>query len=163
MGGLESTMAVRGKALTFSEEEIDDLVETPYSSKRVFPLLALLFPAVNTRNLHHVDHIWPRALFKRRNLLDAGVPPEEVEKFRSRMNGLPNLQLLEGTTNVEKQQAPPLAWASTKYGQALNQYLLSQELLALTPELQDFLGFYNERRERLRERLREALTLPVVS
>jgi Protein of unknown function DUF262 len=163
IGSLESTMAVRGKALTFSEEEIDDLVETPYSSKRVFPLLALLFPAVNTRNLHHVDHVWPRALFKRRSLLDAGVPPEEVDEFRSRMNGLPNLQLLEGTTNVEKQQAPPLAWASAKYGQALNQYLLSQELLALTPELRDFLGFYKERKERLRERLREALSLPVLS
>jgi hypothetical protein len=45
----------------------------------------------------------------------------------------------------------------------LDQYLLSQELFALTPELRDFLSFYEERKERLRERLREALSLPIPS
>jgi hypothetical protein len=39
---LEKEMAVLGKSLAFGSEEIDDLVETPYGNRRVFPLLGLL-------------------------------------------------------------------------------------------------------------------------
>lgn len=156
-GELEAAMATRGKALTFTEEEIADLVETNYQSKRAFPLLALLFPGINTRNLHHVDHVFPRSLFKKKTLLDHDVSPGHVDEFIAKVNGLPNLQLLEGTTNVEKQAVLPLEWATNKYGAQLDQYLLGQDLIGIPAELAGFLEFYESRKARLTDRLNALL------
>lgn len=154
---LESAMAARGKALTFSSEEIDELVETPYKSKRAFPLLALLFPGVNTRNLHHIDHVFPRGKFHRKTLVTAGVPAGDVEVYQAKVNGLPNLQLLEGPINVEKQDLLPLEWAEQKFGAQVDSYLVSQDLVGLPNKITGFPDFYAARRERLAKTLRERL------
>ena len=96
-------------------------------------------------------------MFSRSRLLQAGVPVENVEDFRLRVNGLPNLQLLEGQINVEKQATLPLAWARKKYGDGLNQYLLTQELTDLQESITEFLAFYESRKIRLAIRLRDVL------
>ncbi|MET8466295.1 hypothetical protein [Micromonospora zamorensis] len=59
---LEARMAARGKALTFSPEEVEDLMHWQYGAAGTFPVLAMLFPYINTRNIHHVDHVFPRSL-----------------------------------------------------------------------------------------------------
>jgi hypothetical protein len=152
---LESAMATRGKALTFSDEEINDLVETPYGDKRAFALLALLFPHVDTRNRFHVDHVFPRTLFKRSKLLEAGVPLHLVDEYTQLVNRLPNLQLLEGQINVEKQAALPLDWAQKKYPEKdrLEHYLALQDLTGLPATLPGFGTFYETRKRRLADRL----------
>lgn len=160
---LESAMSARGKALTFSAEEIDDLIETPYKSKRAFPLLALLFPAVNTRNLHHVDHVFPRSRFHKRKLVAAGVPAERIDDFQVKVDGLPNLQLLEGPINVEKQDMLPLAWSGQKFGEETDAYLRSQDLNGLPENLTDFPEFYEARRHRLATTLRDRLGVDAAS
>jgi hypothetical protein len=154
---LESAMSTRGKALTFSAEEISDLIETPYKSKRAFPLLALLYPGINTRNLHHIDHVFPRSKFHKRKLLAAGVAAEQIDDFQRKVNGLPNLQLLEGPINVEKQDMLPLEWARQKYGDQVDTYLLSQDLKGLPERLSDLPEFYEKRRERLHATLGKRL------
>lgn len=156
---LESMMATRGKTLSFSDEEIDDLVTTPYKSKRAFALLAMLFPGINTRNLHHVDHVFPKSLFAKRKLIAAGIPADQVDEFQEKVNGLPNLQLLEGTINVEKQNVLPLEWARGKYGDGLDTYLVSQDLVGIPESLNDFLAFYGTRRTRLANALRQRLRI----
>ncbi len=156
---IESAMAARGKALTFTREEIDDLVETSYGDKRAFALLALLFPYVDTRNRFHVDHIFPRALFKRTTLLNAGVPADRIEEFVQLVNGLPNLQLLEGQTNVEKQATLPLTWAEKKYPSKdnLEHYLAVHDLIGLPASLLEFVAFYEARKGQLASTLGQAL------
>jgi len=152
-------MATRGKPLTFSTEEIDDLAGTPYANKRTFPLLALMFPHVDTRNAFHVDHVFPRALFKKTTLVQAGVPAERIGRFMELVNNLPNLQLLEGPINMEKQAQLPLAWATKKFTEpgALEHYLERQDLAGLPPSLVDFANLYELRRKRLADRLRRLL------
>src|SRR5690606_33336204 len=59
---IEARMERRGKGLTFTAEEIDDLLDLQYGAARTFGVLALLFPHVNTRNVHHVDHVFPRCM-----------------------------------------------------------------------------------------------------
>ncbi len=156
---LESAMAARGKSLTFSEEEIDDLLETPYGHKRAFPLLTLLFPHVDTRNLFHIDHVFPRALFKRSKLLDAGVPAAQLDELEQLANGLPNLQLLEGPINVEKQDKLPSVWALQALPDPTKRahYLATQDLEDLPTTIADFSDFHQVRRERLSQRLHAAL------
>ena len=150
-------MAARGKPLTFNSADLAELAEIQYGDKRVFPLLALLFPGVNTRNLFHVDHVFPRKMFKPSSITAAGLPPGEVGEYREMVNALPNLQLLEGPENLEKQATPPLTWASTRFGTELAPYLIAQELSGLTDSLVDFRLFYDQRRERLASRLAQLL------
>lgn len=160
VAAIEQQMNQQGKSLSFTEEEIADLAETPYAGRLVYPLLAILFPHVDTRNLFHVDHVFPRSMFAKTQLLQAGVPAEAVEDFRLRVNGLPNLQLLEGRVNIEKQASLPLTWARKKYGDGLDQYLLTQELIDLPESIADFLVFYEGRKTRLATRLRGILGVP---
>lgn len=154
---LESAMNLRGKSIGFSAEEILDLAETEFGSKRVFALLATLFPNVDTRNLFHIDHVFPRALFSKRRLLESGVPPESIDEYKSLMNKLPNLQLLEGTTNIEKQDKLPYEWASDRYGDGLPDYLTRQELNGLPEKVGNFPEFFEIRRTRLAKRLAATL------
>jgi hypothetical protein len=138
VAAIEQQMNQQGKSLSFTEEEIGVLADTPYGGRLAFPLLALLFPHIDTRNLFHVDHIFPKSTFSRTQLVKAGVAPEKIEDFRIRVNGLPNLQLLEGVINVEKQATLPMVWANKKYGAALGQYLLTQDLVGLPESLYRF-------------------------
>ena len=51
---LRHVMTQRGKSLTFEQAEIEDLLHMEHGDKRVFSLLALLFPFVD---LHLALHI----------------------------------------------------------------------------------------------------------
>lgn len=155
---LEAAMAARGKALSFTEEELNELLDTQYKAKRVFALLALLFPGINTRNIHHIDHVFPKSQFYKKELNKAGVAfAETEEQLQLKVNGLANLQLLEGQINIEKQDVLPLKWATEKYGDQVDVYLLGQELVELPDRLADFPVFYDGRRGRLSKLLRERL------
>jgi len=87
------------------------------------------------------------------------VPAEHVDEFIHLANGLPNLQLLEGPVNVDKQDKLPLVWAmqTFKEPEKLAHYLASQDLEGLPAGSADFTAFYEVRRQRLAERLRSVL------
>jgi hypothetical protein len=161
---IESAMAARGKQLVFTPEEIVDLVETPYGDKRAYPILALLYPHVDTRNLFHVDHVFPKALFKRTTLEQAGLDPTRVSQYVEMANSLPNLQLLEGALNVEKQDTLPVAWAAKRFPimGARENYFSIHDLTGLPEHLGGFPEFFEARRQRLAEKLVALLdvTLP---
>ena len=61
-------------------EEIEDLLDSKYGSKRTFAILALLFPHVDTRNIHHVDHVYPHSLLGARKL-KAGVRKADINQI----------------------------------------------------------------------------------
>lgn len=153
---LEAEMAKAGKDLTFGETLLQDLVETPYRNKRVYALLTLLYPGVDVRNEFHEDHIFPRARFTKAQLVKAGVDESEVAEYRDRADRLPNLQLLEGSVNIQKQKALPLAWVEGRYPDegARKMWLSSHDLHDLPAAIDDFAEFYDARRERMLARLR---------
>jgi hypothetical protein len=157
---LEASMRRRGKSTEFSPGEVVDLIATSYTQKSCFALLATMFPSVDTRNVFHIDHIFPQKAFSKTSLETAGLSPDEIERAQTRRHRLPNLQLLEGPTNVEKQAAMPRAWALGKYGEAgVADYLARNDLPELTDDLGQFHEFYVERKRRLARRL--ALVLGV--
>ena len=93
---IEAAMARRGRTLSFENEEIDDLLTSRYGDRRTFALLSLLYPFIDLRNEFHVDHVFPKKTFDRRQLLKAGIAEEDVEELKGLADHLPNLQLLEG-------------------------------------------------------------------
>jgi hypothetical protein len=152
---LESAMSSRGKSLVFGAEEIDGLLELEYGDRRAFPLLSILYPFIDVKQLHHVDHIFPKGLLTRRKLEALGLDPDAVERCLAVRNELPNLQLLEGLLNVVKSDQPPTEWIASTYGnEAARQAVIERHDLGDVPEsAATFLTFFHDRRNKMRERL----------
>ncbi|QDV69033.1 hypothetical protein Poly24_27470 [Rosistilla carotiformis] len=155
VGKLQEVMAKRGKSLQFGEEEIDELVEMQYGDKRMFALLSLLFPFVDVTNHHfHVDHVFPKSRFTKPRLKKAGVTEADWDEFKEMANSLPNLQLLEGGENIEKQAAMPALWMSDTLTATQRTNYCDNHLLGTVPEiLVDFREFYDSRAAALRQRI----------
>jgi hypothetical protein len=100
-------MYTKGKSLSFSHAEIDDLLSIQYGYKRIFPLLSLLFTFVDLRNQFRIDHIFPQSRFTDAKLKRLGISELEFSKLQQVANELPNLQLLEGPVNNEKRAMMP--------------------------------------------------------
>ena len=162
---IREEMARRGRDLDFNDEEIEDLADMRIGDRLTFALLSLLFPFIDLRDLFHVDHIFPSAKFTDRRLKDAGVEEDEVERFRERKDGLANLQLLPGALNTEKNATMPAEWLSRWYGDdASRRAYEERHLLGNVPEsITEFVMFYDARRERLREKVKQLLGYSVDS
>lgn len=155
---IEARMAARGKSLAFSDEEIQDLLDLSYGSRRVFAVLALMSPHVDTRNIHHVDHVYPRSKITKTRLLNQGLADDDAAEMVGRRDLMPNLQLLEGPENVGKRDAMPRTWAEQTFaGEAYAAYLARNELPGLPETPSDFLPWFDQRSERLAHRLRALL------
>jgi Protein of unknown function DUF262 len=163
---LEAEMKRLGKALRFDDAEVDDLLDTQYGQKRTFVTLALLYRTVNFEHEFHVDHVFPQSLFSKKKLLAAGVAETDVEEYRERMNGLPNLQLLPGSVNVQKQDMMPMRWLESQLPASpdggadqgpLHGYLTAHDMGDLPEAMTGFDSFYEQRRTRMEKRLRQLL------
>jgi hypothetical protein len=154
---LEAAMTVQGKSLRFEDAEIDELLESRYGRPRTFATLAMLYPGLDLTQAFHVDHIFPRSLFTRSRLTKAGIPSGRVDAYIDAVDSLPNLQLLPGIPNIEKQAALPSDWLAGPHFPAAEKrerYLERNDLQGLPLELHRFLDFHASRRELMASRLR---------
>jgi hypothetical protein len=158
---IEAAMTSLGKSLTFEPAEIDELLDLTFGSPRIFPVLAMLYPGLDFSKSFHEDHIFPRSMFTRPRLVSSGVPPDLKDEYLDKINRLPNLQLLPGIQNIEKQSKLPKEWlegASFASEQSRQQYALDNDV-DLVNDLLGFLEFYAARRDRMAHRLQVALGL----
>lgn len=162
VGQLSVSLAGYGKGLTFTPEELDDLVDTEYS-REAFVLLAMMYPdGVTTGGRSHVDHVFPQSRFSFRAMEGAGLSRDGCVAARERRNRLANLQLLPASENESKQGMLPHRW--------LDQHFASDDQrrnhashhdfgdLGLLPE--DVVGFtdwYEARRMLMLRRLKTVL------
>lgn len=156
---VQKEMASIGKSLEFAATEVDELLEVKYGGQRTFPVLAMLYPGLDLSKTFHEDHVFPRSRFTPKRIRDAGVPAEQVDMFRDAVDRLPNLQLLGGTANIEKQAALPATWLLTAYPGAEQRqtYIAENDLGVMPEEIADFMTFYEARKGLLRARLLKAL------
>jgi hypothetical protein len=156
---IERRMGARGKSLAISEEQVEDILNLPYGTARTFAVLAVLFPHVNTRNVHHVDHVYPVALLSRAKLNKAGLSRDVADELHAKRDQLPNLQLLEGPENISKSDTPPVIWAASQFTTPeSHRAYLDRNLLPLLPAgPNDFLDFFAQRREVLAKRITSTL------
>ncbi len=154
---LRAVMAIRGKTLDFVEEEIEDLADMRLSDRRIFPLLTMLFPHLESRDGSDIDHVFPKSRFTPNRLDAAGVEQDQIETFRDRCDRLANLQLLDRAVNNEKRASLPADWLDIHCPDELaRRHYCDRHLLGNVPrELKDFNGYYEDRRQRLRDRIAE--------
>ena len=157
---IEREMSSAGKSLSVDASEVEDLLELKYGGQRTFAVLALLYPGLDLSQQFHEDHVFPKSRFTRRDLRAAGLDPAEAARLREAADLLPNLQLLGGVQNAEKQASLPLEWLDQRFAgqpQQREEYVERNDLDGLPATLADFERFFDRRRERLRERLHHAL------
>jgi hypothetical protein len=156
---LERDMAAAGKSLVFDATELDELLEMKYGGQRTFSVLSLLYPGLDFSKEFHEDHIFPKSRFTAKRLSDAGIPPGQIEQYRSIVDNLPNLQLLGGVPNTEKQASLPVKWLSEAFPSQdqRDTYLRENDLQTLPLGLPEFLEFFGQRRDRMRCRLLKLL------
>lgn len=165
VAAVEGAMTAVGKGLTFDTAEIDELLNLKYAGRRTFSVLSVLYPGLDLSKKFHEDHIFPRSRFTKKRLAEAGIPRESIEAYLSAVNLLPNLQLLAGTANIEKQDALPADWLATAFPSEEKRatYLSENDLDGLPLELAEFTKFFEERKLRMRSRLVKALGATPIS
>ncbi|WP_324013468.1 DUF262 domain-containing protein [Microbacterium sp. JZ37] len=156
---VEAAMAAVGKGLSFDSAEIDELLNLKYGGQRTFAVLSVLYPGLDLSKKFHEDHVFPKSRFTPKKLRAAGLDESQIEAFVTSVDLLPNLQLLAGTANIEKQDVLPAQWIATAFPTTDRQrtYIDENDLADLPLNLSEFLEFFNARKARMRERLAEAL------
>jgi hypothetical protein len=159
---LEREMRVRGKSLTFTNEEVEELADMKYGSRDLFGLLTLLFPFVDTRNQFHIDHVFPSAVFHARKLKQMGLSEDEIARLQDSKDRLPNLQLLQGPDNQSKNDQMPAKWIEETYkkDEDRKDYISRHMLDGVMTDLSGFEAFFKGRRQRLLERIVVVLNGP---
>jgi hypothetical protein len=164
---IEKAMALRGKSLSVTDALIEDILSLEYGKARTFAVLATLFPHVDTRNLFHVDHVFPAARFDKKELAgqkgDDGTPrfsAEQIAEFVSLRDTLPNLELLPGLENIGKSDKAPDEWLAAEYpSQDDRSAFLARNALpsTLPHSIDEFMAFYEQRRGSLVARIQDKL------
>ena len=159
VGPIGDEMARRGRPLVFNDEEMEDLADMQYGDRLTFALLSLLFPFIDLSNQFHIDHIYPAARFKDRQLKKACVPDDKIDDFKRRRDGLANLQLLPGAVNIEKQTKMPVEWLSLVHPtHDRRREYEERHLLGHMPDsITEFDVFYDARRTSLKKRIGQLL------
>lgn len=96
--------ALRGtaKSMDFDQAGLEGLLGYRYHQKYTFSVLSMLYPWLKYDQQFHMDHIFPKSMFREKNLLLEGIPEEQWEFYQENADNLANLQLLQGLPNQEK-------------------------------------------------------------
>jgi len=95
---IQREIRTRGKEVGFNWGIIEDLFEeTDYNSTKIYLLLSVLYyPDSALDNSHEVDHIFPRSLLEKNNIIENyGFDPGKAERYASLRDHVANLQLIE--------------------------------------------------------------------
>lgn len=134
------------KSLTFNDDEIHNLFDYQYGSAYAFSTLAVLYPTLDFRNRFHLDHIFPKTLFKRRTLLKTGISENKLDFYLDEFDCLANLQLLEGLENIEKRDTDFGTWfEKTVAKEARRDYRDKHYIPDVDLSLENFEEFITER------------------
>lgn len=147
------------KSLTFTTDDIEALLDTRYGQGYTFSILALLYPTLDFRNSFHIDHIHPRSFFTKARLAKRGVSDKDTAFYLDHVDMLPNLQLLEGVPNQEKNDAEFSDWLRETYTskQSRRSFMERNYIPDVDLAFKKFPKFFDERRALIFEELSRLL------
>lgn len=144
------------KSISFTEDDIDNILEMEYGKARTYSALSLLYPSMNQNFKYHQDHIHPKSFFDKRKLKKNLSDESQITFFKENYNKLPNLQLLEGTQNIEKNDNHFIDWLEKRYGnlEERERFLMLNHISPNVSLLfDDFKDFFEQRRLTLKNKL----------
>jgi uncharacterized protein with ParB-like and HNH nuclease domain len=139
ISALKEAVRSSPKNLSFSDEEIEDLLETSYGDKFVYPILNLIYGNPDFETKAHLDHI---------------NPGNSVE-YKHPYNTIINLQLLNAIENIEKQDVHFSEWLLKHFPsqQAQSEFKTRHFIPNCDLSVTNFDNFVNERKNILKDRL----------
>ncbi|MDO8312809.1 MAG: DUF262 domain-containing protein [Sideroxyarcus sp.] len=149
------------KSISFSGDEIENLLEMQYGGAKTYCVLTLLYPGLNFSFKYHQDHIHPKSHFTKRHLKKLDMSEEQASDYASEFNCLPNLQLLQATANIQKSDTAFHLWLNNNFpGSAERESYLMQNHIGVAESLafDDFLSFIQNRKQKMRTLLRQLLS-----
>ena len=148
------------KSIAFTNDDIDDyLLTLKYGKPDTLSTLMLLYPSLDFKNYFHVDHIYPKSKFTRKNLEKKGIPDTNIDAYMREVNSISNLQLLAATPNEEKSDTDFDKWFNEQNATANDKKQYRD--LHMMPEMEygydEFLNFVDERKKLLAVSLKNIL------
>lgn len=165
---LQETIAhYRGsrKSISFSEDDIESLLDLQYGKAKTYCALTLLYPGLNYNFKYHQDHIHPSSFFNKKYLRKMGLSESNIEAYINACNSLPNLQLLQSTQNIQKSDKSLINWLSLTYTSISDkESFLRQNYIGTSDSLSfdDFLDFVVARRTALKNQFMNMLNVSSV-
>lgn len=164
----ETIVHYRGsrKSISFSEDDIESLLDLQYGKAKTYCALTLLYPGLNYNFKYHQDHIHPVSFFNKKYLRKMGLSEEHVEAYITACNGLPNLQLLQSTQNIQKSDKSLVDWLSLTYTSLSDkESFLRQNYIGVgdSLSLDDFLDFAVARRTALKNQFMNILNVSFIT
>lgn len=156
----EKLKTIPSRSIIFTEDDVANLLWYSYRDVNTFSILQLLYPTLDYRNIFHIDHIYPKAKLTSKYLKKFGLDKSDLINEKNEENFLANLQLLEGTLNLEKNDKEPEEWINSQYksDEERKEYLRKNyipEDIELT--IVNYEEFFNKREELIFEKLKEIL------
>lgn len=151
----------KDKSIIFSEDDIEALFDNYYGNAYTFSTLAVLYPTLDFKNKFHIDHIFPKSSFKRKNLISKGISENKADEFIESVDFLANLQLMDGMPNIEKSNKDFKQWLFEKYPnqQARKEYMEKNYIPEIDFSLENFDAFFEDRERLMKARFTELLKL----
>lgn len=151
------------RTMIFDAAELDGLLSYHYGQSYTFSVLALLYPWLKYEQQFHVDHIFPRKMFDKKELQRRGIPESEWPGWLDHINDIGNLQLLQGAVNESKSDQEFENWLQGECSTPADLNIYCE--LHLIPEtdlsFENFPNFLKARTKLLRQRLAELLGVPI--
>ncbi|MBF0336742.1 MAG: DUF262 domain-containing protein [Nitrospirae bacterium] len=147
------------KSLSFVDDDIELILDYRYDQTYTFSTLALLYPSLDFRNNFHIDHIHPFSHFTRTKLRRRGIRDNDTELYIEHVNTLPNLQLLEGIPNQEKNDTAFADWfgGNNPTKDMQDSYRKRHYIPDVDLSLSNFMNFIEERKYLIRNQLKHLL------
>ena len=156
----EKLKTIPSRSIIFTEDDIENLLWYGYRDINTFSILQLLYPTLDYRNIFHIDHIYPKAKLTPKYLKKFDLVRSDLIDNTNEENFLANLQLLEGTLNLEKNDKEPKEWINSQYkiDDKRKEYLRKNyipEEIELT--IANYKKFFKKREALMLEKLKEIL------
>lgn len=154
------------KSISFAEDDIDNILNYEYGSSRSYCALSLLYPSLNLNYKYHQDHIHPKSFFTKKKLIELGISEESIrDEYTSRYNKLANLQLLEATQNIEKNDKHFESWLEQMYPDQMHRdtFLMQNYINNTSLDFDDFIDFFEQRKTSLRNQLKTILNVSKIN
>lgn len=147
------------KSMAFDEDQIDGLLDTRYGHSGTFTVLALLYPWLKFDQHFHIDHIFPRSMFKPKILRKNGISKQERNRWLDHKDDLGNLQLLQGKVNQNKADQDFEAWLQELQPEpvGLDAYKKQHMIPEVDLSFTKFPEFLEARIQILRQKLKDLL------
>lgn len=148
------------RSIIFDNDEIENLLGYGYGQRYTFSTLALLYPTLDFKNYFHIDHIHPTGEFYVTKLRKRGISEEDIDWFKSKMNMLPNLQLLEGRVNQSKNSTPFENWIEKSFPDDLarRDFMRKHYIPDTSFSIENFKEFFIQRERMLFEKFKDMVS-----